>query len=75
MSKLYICPNHECFVRNDRICYHGVVHKKDNYCGNRCEENIICALFPPALETVKISLKVITSKDTPKATREYMRNK
>lgn len=75
MSKLYICPDHECFVNNNRICYHGILHKKDGHCNKKCGGGVICALFPPAPGAVKMSLKVITSKDTPKATREYMRSK
>lgn len=76
MNDLYICPDHECYVNNDPPCSHGIVHKKDHCCDRECGDGpgVACIVFFPVLEMVKTPLKILISKATPKATRQYIRN-
>lgn len=80
MNNFYVCPNHNC---DSTMCPHKNEHRKKDGCGRKCigTENIP-SKWDKCLKVSKLKLKpksipiikILTAKNTAKATREYMRS-
>lgn len=83
MNNIYICPDHESC--GSSVCFHIIVHEKRSGCDGTCFKNtskggvkcveISNTAFKPLISKTVPIVKVIISKNTPKATRRYIRNK